>query len=161
MLTLKRNPMKLTVKQYATKFNISVQAVYQRLNKGTLKSIEENGTKYVVVGKKDIQEVEQPLEQENAYSFKQEVKDLFKQLKTKDEKIENLEDKISKRDKEIKKLNKQLLKSVQAEKQTLINFIGEQQKLIQKKSVDDVIEADFEESHEKSGKKKKHKKKKH
>ena len=153
--------MRLTVKEYATKFNISVQAVYQRLNKGTLKSIEENGTKYVVVGKKDIQEVVQPLEQDNGYSFKEEVKDLFKLLKTKDEKIENLEDKISKRDKEIKKLNKQLLKSVQAEKQTLLNFIGEQQKLIQKKSVDDVIEADFEESHEKSGKKKKHKKKKH
>lgn len=147
--------MKLTVKEYASKFNISVQAVYQRLNKGTLKSIEENGTKYVIVDKKDVQEVVKPIEQDSGDSFKEVVKDLFKQLKEKDKKIENLEDKIARRDKEIKKLNKQLLKSVQAEKQTLINFIAEQQRLIQNKRVDDVIEADVEEPRKKSGKKKK------
>lgn len=150
--------MKMTVKEYATEFNISVQAVYQRLNKGTLKSITENGTKYVLVDKKSIKEVEQSLEQDSNNLFSNEVKGLFKQLKTKDEKIESLEDKINKRDKEIKKLNKQLLKSVQNEKQTLINFIGEQQKLIQIKSIDDAIEAEFEEGQKKSGKKKKRKK---
>jgi hypothetical protein len=149
--------MKLTVKEYASRFKISVQAVYQRLNKGTLKSIEENGTKYVLVDKKDIKEIEQPLKQENDDYFKEVVKDLFKQLKEKDEKIESLEDKIAKRDKEIKKLNKRLLKSVQAEKQTLINFITEQQRLIQNKRVDDVIDADFEESKKKSKSKKRKK----
>ena len=114
--------MKLTVKEYSSRFNISVQAVYQKLKSGTLKSITMNGTKYVVVERKDIKVLEQPLvkvvEQVS-------LKYLLKQLKIMDKKIGYLENKINKKDKQIKKLNKKLLQSTSAEKDTLLSFIAE------------------------------------
>jgi len=41
--------MKITIKQYAENEGISVQSVYAQIKRGSLKSIEDNGTKYVVV----------------------------------------------------------------------------------------------------------------
>ena len=147
--------MKLTVKEYASKFKISVQAVYQKLNKGTLKSVVENGTKYVIVDSKSIKAVNQPLvkvvEQVS-------LKYLLKQLKISHKKIEGLENKIDKKDKEIKKLNKKLLQSTSAEKNTLLSFISELKQLQLKAPIptqdnDEIIDV-------KQTKKKKDKKKK-
>jgi len=46
--------MKLTIKQYAENEGISVQSIYAQIKRGSLKSVEENGTKYVVVEEKAI-----------------------------------------------------------------------------------------------------------
>jgi len=141
--------MKLTVKEYSTKFKISAQAVYQKLNKGTLKSIEENGIKYVTVDSKAFKELEQPLEQVS-------LNYLFKQLENKDSKINKLEKKLDDKNKEIKKLNKKLINSIQNEKQTLISFISELKHLQLKAPVnidDDII--DVKEKKKKSKKKRK------
>lgn len=151
--------MKMTVKEYSSKFKISVQAVYQKLNKGALKSVEENGIKYVIVDKESIKAVEQPLikavEQVS-------LKYLLKQLKIRDKKIERIEKKIDKKDKEIKKLNKQLLQSNSSEKDTLLSFISELKQLQLKapiqeyKNDKDII--DVKEKKKKKSKKKKGKK---
>jgi excisionase family DNA binding protein len=118
--------MKLTVSEYAKRLNVSVQAIYQKLNKGTLESVEENGTKYVIVDKEPIKSVLQP----HAKAVEQvSLKYLFKQLKIRDKKIECLENKIDKRDNEIKKLNKKLLQSSSSEKDTLLSFISELKQL--------------------------------
>jgi len=145
--------MKLTVKEYSTKFKISAQAVYQKLNKGTLKSIEENGIKYVVVDSKEFQELEQPLEQVS-------LNYLFKQLENKNSKINKLEKKLDEKNKEIRKLNKKLIGSVQNEKQTLISFISELKQLQLKAPVnidEDII--DVKEKKKSSKKKRKRDKK--
>jgi predicted DNA-binding protein YlxM (UPF0122 family) len=46
--------MKITIKQYAENEGISVQSVYAKIKRGSLNSVEENGTKYVVVEEKRI-----------------------------------------------------------------------------------------------------------
>ena len=46
--------MKITVKQYAENEGISVQSVYAKIKRGSLNSVEENGTKYVVVEEEAI-----------------------------------------------------------------------------------------------------------
>jgi len=46
--------MKITIKQYAENEGISVQSVYAQIKRGSLKSVEENGTKYVVVEEEAI-----------------------------------------------------------------------------------------------------------
>jgi len=46
--------MKITIKQYAENEGISVQSVYAKIKRGSLKSVEENGTKYVVVEEEAI-----------------------------------------------------------------------------------------------------------
>jgi len=150
--------MKLTVKEYSSRFNISVQAVYQKLKSGTLKSITMNGTKYVVVERKDIKVLEQPL----VKAVEQvSLKYLLKQLKIRDKKIESLEDKIDKKDKQIKKLNKQLLQSTSAEKDTLLSFISELKQLQLKAPVQDYkIDEDIIDVKEKKKSKKKKKKSK-
>jgi predicted DNA-binding protein YlxM (UPF0122 family) len=46
--------MKITIKQYAENEGISVQSVYAQIKHGSLKSVEENGTKYVVIEKEAV-----------------------------------------------------------------------------------------------------------
>jgi len=46
--------MKITIKRYAEKEGISVQSVYAQIKRGSLKSIEDNGVKYVIIEDKDI-----------------------------------------------------------------------------------------------------------
>ena len=139
--------MKLTVKEYASSFKITAQAVYQKLNKGTLKSIEENGKKYVIVEQADIKQLEQVSTKTIKVGntpyidsfFKKEIKKLNKQLNAKDKKIEQLEKKLNKKEKEIKKLNKQLVQSNHNEKDTLLKFISEMKHQIEYKK-DDIVE---------------------
>lgn len=139
--------MKLTVKEYASNFRITVQAVYQKLNKGTLKSIEENGKKYIIVEQADIKQLEQvstkTINAENSpyidTFLKKVIKKLNKQLNAKDKKIEQLENKLFKQFKEIKKLNKLLVQSNHNEKDTLLKFISEMKHQIEYKK-DDVVD---------------------
>jgi len=87
--------MKLTIKQYAENEDISVQSVYAQIKRGSLKSVEENGIKYVVVEQNTIQlKVENPLNE----AFKM-IKRLQKQLKAKDKEIKRLTKKNEKQNK--------------------------------------------------------------
>jgi len=46
--------MKITIKRYAENESISVQSVYAQIKRGSLKSVEEGGIKYVVLDDKAI-----------------------------------------------------------------------------------------------------------
>ena len=149
--------MKLTVKEYSSRFKISVQAVYQKLNSGALKSVIINGRKYVIVDKEDIKSVKQPLVKAVEQAT---LKYLFKQVKIQEKIIERLEKKLDKKDKDIKKLNKQLLKSSSSEKDTLLSFISELKQLkLQAPSQVNKEEEIIDIKEEKPKSKKKHKKK--
>lgn len=159
--------MKLTVKEYASKFKISAQAVYQKINKGVVKCKEENGKKYIIVDEAEIKQLEQvstnpfqlehnPFTNDFGSFVSKELKHLLKQNKAKDRKIEQLEKKLFKKIKEIKKLNKQLVQSVENEKHTLLSFINEQKKLLEHKA-EEPIDVEVKKS-KKKGKKKKGKK---
>lgn len=120
---------KITVSEYATRFNISVQAVYKRIKVGSLKSVEENGIKFVVVEDTGLKPILNNVESE--------FKELFKIIK--------------KQQKEITRLNKKLEKSQKRESKVLKQFIVEM-KYLQLKAPDDII--DIEPKNKKRRKKK-------
>ena len=129
--------MQLSIKDYASMMSISSQAVYQAIDKGKLKSVIKDGKKYVIVQPEDIK----PVGEAESQAVGQElVKDLMKQLKSKD--------------KQIKSLTKQLLKCSQSKEDVLLSYIQELKQIKQIAPMpveDDVIEV-------KSKKKKKKKK---
>jgi predicted DNA-binding protein YlxM (UPF0122 family) len=78
--------MKLTIKHYAENEGISVQSVYQKIKRGSLKSVEENGIKYVILEDKGIKSKETDTLKE---AFKI-IKRLQKEIKIKDKEIKRL-----------------------------------------------------------------------
>ena len=87
--------MQITIKQYAENEGISVQSVYQKIKRGSLKSVEENGIKYVVLEDKNIQSKETDTLKE---AFKI-IKRLQKEIKVKDKEIKRLTKKNEKQNK--------------------------------------------------------------
>ncbi len=78
--------MQITIKRYAENEGISVQSVYAQIKRGSLKSIEENGIKYVLLEDKAIKpKVENTLKE----AFKI-IKRLQKVIKAKDKEIKRL-----------------------------------------------------------------------
>ena len=87
--------MQITIKRYAENEGISVQSVYAQIKRGSLKSVEENGVKYVLLEDKDIKpKVENTLKE----AFKI-IKRLQKEIKAKDKEIKRLTKKNEKQNK--------------------------------------------------------------
>jgi predicted DNA-binding protein YlxM (UPF0122 family) len=134
--------MKLTVNEYAKEFKTSVQSVYQRIKRGSLKSVESNGIKYVVIEDTSIKSTLN----ENVES---EFKDMFKIIK-------RLQKQLTKKDKEIKRLVKALEKANKSKEEVFLNYITELKQLqITYQEPEEII------LEEKKKKKFKKKKKKH
>ena len=127
--------MKLTVSEYATEFKTSVQSVYQRIKRGTLKSIEENGIKYVLVDDNEVKPTLNP-------DIESGCKDLLKLIKS--------------QQKEIKRITKALEKAQNGKSEVLEKFIFEMQRL----SAPEEKEEEIIEVKDKKKKSKKKKKKK-
>ena len=87
--------MQITIKRYAEKEGISVQSVYQKIKRGNLKCVEDNGIKYVVLEDKNIQSKETDTLKE---AFKI-IKRLQKEIKVKDKEIKRLTRKNEKQNK--------------------------------------------------------------
>ena len=79
--------MKLTVKEYATQLDVSIQSVYKKIQRGTLPTVKENGVIYVVVDNLEAKEVDRPVQSSSCME---------------------LLDIIKRRDKEAKKLRKEI-----------------------------------------------------
>ncbi|MEA1936764.1 MAG: hypothetical protein U9N04_01485 [Patescibacteria group bacterium] len=99
---------KISVSEYANSFNVSVQSVYQRIKRGSLKSVEENGIKYVLLDNDKVKSNLKP-------KVESDCKDLLKLVKS--------------QHKEIKRLTKEITKAKNEEVQTLKAFIGEMKQL--------------------------------
>lgn len=125
--------IKLTVKEYANKYNTTVSNVYQKIKRKSLESFKDGNITYIV---DDVIETVKPLKA-NCKAFKKEIKLLREIIKSKDSEIETL--KISLNDySSILKLNvKQLENNV----------------------IDDVIEVETNNTKKKKKKSKKSKKK--
>ena len=52
--------MKLTVKEYATNLNVSIQSVYKKIKRGSLTTVKDNNIIYVVVDRLEVKEVVNP-----------------------------------------------------------------------------------------------------
>ena len=103
--------MKLTVSEYAKEFKTSVQSVYQRIKRGSLNWVEENGIKYIVIEEESVKSSLNPnVESGFNKAFKM-VERLQKQLKSKD--------------KEIRRLIKQLEKCNKGKEKVYLSYISE------------------------------------
>jgi len=143
--------MKLTVKEYATAYNVSIQSVYKRIQRSTIQTVKENNTIYVVVDNKEVEQSTQPV-QSNDYA------ELLDIIRRRDKEVKSL-------NKEIKRLTKRLEKAQSGENQTLKEVFHElrELKLISAPVPDhdnDVIEVQEEKPKENKSKKKDKKSKK-
>lgn len=142
--------MKLTVSEYAAEFKTSVQSVYQRIKRGTLKSIEENGVKYVIVEEKSVKD-------NLNTDFKVVLKRAFKT-------IEYLEKENRAQRKEIKRLTKSVEEARSEENKTLKEVFNELKELkligapVPEARTEEVTEAEIVKDKKKSKKDKKKKK---
>jgi predicted DNA-binding protein YlxM (UPF0122 family) len=77
--------MQITIKHYAENEGISVQSVYAQIKRGSLKSVEENGVKYVLIEDKVIKpKVENTLNE--AFKIIKRLQKEIKRLTKKNEK---------------------------------------------------------------------------
>ena len=107
--------MKLTVSEYAKEFKTSVQSVYQRIKRGSLNWVEENGIKYVVIEEDSVKSSPNP----NAESG------LDKAFKM----VERLQKQLKSKDKEIRRLIKQLEKCNKGKEKVYLSYISELKQL--------------------------------
>lgn len=142
--------MKLTVNEYAKEFKTSVQSVYQRIKRGSLNWVEENGIKYVVLEEESIKPTLNP-------SVESGFKEAFKMVK-------RLQKQNKAKDKEIRRLTKKLEKCGKGKEEVYLSYISELKQLQLEapvstyKDAEDII--DIKEEKKKKNKSKKKRKKK-
>lgn len=139
--------MKMTVKEYAERFEISTQATYQQIAKGSLKTVIENNKKYVIVEDKTeqttLQEVAKPLANDLQSYWQESLQKKEVQLSVKDDEIKRLNE-------ELIKAKEEITKAKEHENSILLRYIEEvkQFKLEHKSSEDVKIEPMPEEAEE-------------
>jgi hypothetical protein len=79
--------MKLTVKEYSTAYNVSIQSVYKRIQRRTIQWVKENNKIYVIADDKEVKNSTQPVQS----TYCTELLDI-----------------IGRRDKELKRVNKEI-----------------------------------------------------
>ena len=79
--------MKLTVKEYSTTYNVSIQSVYKRIQRRTIQWVKENNIIYVIADDKEVENSTQPVQS----TYCTELLDI-----------------IGRRDKELKRVNKEI-----------------------------------------------------
>jgi len=110
--------MKLTVKEYATSLNVSIQSVYKKIKRGTLSTVKENNIIYVVVDRLEVKEVAKPIQSNDCTE---------------------LLDIIRRRDKEVKQLRKEIKRLTRKnEKQN--KFLISKYENVLPKPKDDVVD---------------------
>lgn len=89
--------MKLTVKEYATAYNVSLQSVYKRIQRRTIQWVKENNIIYVITDDKEVENSTQPVQS----TYCTELLDI----------IERRDKELKRVNKEIKRLTKELSKA--------------------------------------------------
>jgi len=111
--------MKLTVKEYATQLNVSIQSVYKKIKRGSLTTVKENNITYVIVDSLEVKEVAKPVQSNNC--------------------IELL-DIIKRRDKEVKQLRKEIKRLTKKNEKQNTFLISKYENALPKPKKDDVVD---------------------
>jgi len=138
--------MKLTVKEYSTMYNVSIQSVYKRIQRRTIETVKENGKIYVIANRKEVENSTQPV-QSNYYT------ELLDIIGRRDKEVKRL-------NREIKRLSKELSKAQLHSMATMKGYIDKLETMQLQAPIQEQDEEiiDLEEPYRKH--KKKHKKKK-
>jgi len=134
--------MKLTVKEYATQLDVSIQSVYKKIKRGSLTTVKENNITYVVVDSIEVEKVVNPVQSLDCTG-------LLDIIRRRDKEVKSLH-------KEIKRLTKQLAKSNTKNEEVYLSYITELKQLQLKAPAN--IDEDIIEVKEKKRSKKRKKK---
>jgi len=94
--------MKLTVKEYATQLDVSIQSVYKKIKRGSLTTVKENNITYVVVDSIEVERVTEPVQSNNCM-------ELLNVIKRRDKEVKQLRKEIKRLTKKNEKQNKFLI----------------------------------------------------
>ena len=112
--------MKLTVKEYATQLDVSIQSVYKKIKRGSLTTVKENGIMYVVVDGLGVEEVTKPVQSNNCAEFI---------------------DIIKRRDKEVKQLRKEIKRLTKKNEKQNKFLISKYENALPKPKKNDIVDA--------------------
>lgn len=94
--------MKLTVKEYATQLDVSIQSVYKKIKRGSLTTVKENNITYVIVDNIEVKKVTEPVQSDNCL-------ELLAIIKRRDKEVKQLRKEIKRLTKKNEKQNKFLI----------------------------------------------------
>ena len=94
--------MKLTVKEYATQLDVSIQSVYKKIKRGTLTTVKENNITYVIVDNLEVKKVTEPVQSDKCL-------ELLTIIKRRDKEVKQLRKEIKRLTKKNEKQNKFLI----------------------------------------------------
>lgn len=106
-------PKKLSVAEASKLLGISKEAVYNRLRRGSLKSVEQNGIKLVILGN---EELGKPFEKESQSEFIEFLKSEIEQLKAQNKELLKKHDELYKQKEELLTQTKNEIKQLYKEK---------------------------------------------
>jgi hypothetical protein len=140
--------MKLTVKEYSTAYNVSIQSVYKRIQRRTIQWVKENNKIYVITDDKEVENSTQPVQS----TYCTELLDI-----------------IGRRDKELKRVNKEIKRLTKELSKAQLHSMATMKGYIDKLEImqlsapivdssDDIIDVKEKKSKKKDKKKKKGKK---
>jgi len=131
----------ITVREYAKRFNTSVQSVYKRIKRGGLKAVERNGQKYVVIEDEDVKPVESGLNP----GFKPSTQPgLMEWLDYMAKELDRLQEENAKLFKENRRLAKKLEKCGKQKEEVLLSYIQELKQLqLAHRPNEEIIEAEI------------------
>ena len=146
---------KITVQEYAKRFDTSVQSVYKRIKRGSLTAVERDGRKYVVVEDESVQPVEFGLDTSTQPSTQPGLMEWIDFL-TKE--IDRLQGENARLIKDNRRLQKKLERCSKQKEEVLISYIQELKQLqLAHRPAEEIIEAENEEIRPKKKKKKRKK----
>ena len=137
--------MKLTVKEYSTAYNVSIQSVYKRIQRRTIQWVKENNIIYVIADDKEVENSTQPVQS----TYCTELLDI----------IGRRDKELRRVNKEIKRLTKELSKAQFHAMATMKGYIDKLETLQLSAPVADLNDDVIDVKEKKSKKKKKEKNK--
>jgi len=128
--------MKLTVKEYATQLDVSIQSVYKKIKRGSLTTVKENNITYVIVDNIEVKKVTEPVQSDN---------------------YTELLDIIKRRDKEVKQLRKEIKRLTKKNEKQNKFLINKYENALPKPKKDDIVDVNVAQKKKKEKSKSKEK----
>jgi len=134
----------ITVREYAERFKTSVQSVYNRIKRGSLKAVERNGQKLVIIEDEEFKTVANGLQTGLKESLKPVLNDgMMGWIDFLAKELDRLQEENAKLLKENRRLVKKLEKCNKEQKKVLISYIQELKQLqLMYKPTEEIIETE-------------------
>ena len=123
--------MKLTVKEYATQLDVSIQSIYKKIKRGTLNTVKENNITYVIVDNLEVKKVTEPIQSDDCMELLAIIK---------------------RRDKEVKQLRKEIKRLTKKNEKQNKFLISKYENALPKPKQDDIVEVKVKKKKKKKSK---------